>query len=259
VVSAYQLFAINGQNFSNGASIEIGGVPPLSAIIAVNQAVVETPFLLAGQYDVKITNPDGQFAVVPNGITITDTLPPSIYQIEPDSALVGTSVAVTIIGQDFQNGATVEIGGVAVTNVMVVDPFTITGNSPSTLPVGNYNVRVTNPDGQFDQLILSFTVHGTTAIEPLDSNVPEDYQLSQNFPNPFNPATSIRFAVPRSGHVKLAVYNVTGQEVATLVNDVISAGAYQVDFDAQHLSSGIYFYSLQAGSFKQVKKMLLTQ
>lgn len=259
VVSAFQLFTINGNNFSNGASIEIGGVPPASAVIAINQAVVEAPFLLAGQYDVKITNPDGQFALMPNGITITDTLPPSVYQIDPDSAQVGTSVAVTILGEDFQTGATVEIGGVSLTNVTVVDPFTITGNSPSTLPEGNYNVRVTNPDGQFDQLILAFTVYGSTAIEPLDLNVPKDYKLSQNFPNPFNPATNIQFAIPVSGHVKLTVYNVAGQQVATLVNGIISAGTYQVDFDARNLSSGIYFYSLQAGSFKQVKKMLLNR
>ena len=254
-----EFVAINGQNFSNGASIEIGGFPPLSAVIASNQAIVEVPFLTAGQYDVKLTNPDGQFALVPNGITITNTLPPSAFSIDPDSAMVGVSEAVTISGQDFQAGATVEIGGVACTNVNVVNDFTITANSPSSLPVGTYNVRVTNPDGQFDQLILAFRVYTTTGIEPLDLSVPDRYELSQNFPNSFNPTTNIRFAIPHSGQVKLTVYNVAGQEVATLVNAVLSAGAYNVDFDARHLSSGVYFYRIEAGSFMQVKKMLLTR
>lgn len=254
-----EFVAINGQNFSNGASIEIGGVPPLSAVIASNQAIVEVPFLTAGQYDVKLTNPDGQFALVTNGITITDTPPPSAFSIDPDSAMVGVSEAVTISGQDFQAGAAVEIGGVSCSNVVVVNDFTITANSPSSLPAGNYNVRVTNPDGQFDQLILAFRVYSSTAIEPLDLTVPGQYELAQNFPNPFNPTTNIRFAIPQSGHVKLTVYNVAGQEAATLVNGVMSAGTYKVDFDARHLSSGIYFYRIEAGSFLQVKKMLLTR
>lgn len=251
--------AINGQNFSNGASIEIGGVPPLSAVIAVNQAIVEVPFLSSGQYDVKLTNPDGQFALISNGLTITNTPPPSIFDIDPDSALVGTSVAVTLTGEDFQAGAAVEIGGLPLTNVTVLNSSTITGNSPSGLPIGIYNVRVINPDGQIDQLILAFKVYGTTAIEPLGGTLPNQYDLEQNYPNPFNPATHIRFSVPRAGYIKLTVYNISGQTVALLVNEVLPAGNYQVDFQASHLSSGVYFYRLEAEGFQQTRKMLLTR
>jgi hypothetical protein len=87
--------------------------------------------------------------------------------------------------------------------------------------------------------------------------VPETYALGQNYPNPFNPATRIQFSLPSSQFVTLKVYNVLGQEVQTLVNDVQAAGEYSVWFDASRLTSGVYFYRLQAGQFSQTKKMLL--
>lgn len=97
------------------------------------------------------------------------------------------------------------------------------------------------------------------AIEPIDPQVPASYELEQNFPNPFNPSTNIRFAVSQAGPVRLMVYNVLGQLVATLVDEPLAAGKYQVDFDASQLGSGIYFYRIEAGSFSEVKKMLLAR
>ena len=84
-----------------------------------------------------------------------------------------------------------------------------------------------------------------------------DYNLSQNYPNPFNPSTKISWQSPVSAHQTLKVYDVLGNEVATLVNEFRNAGSYEVDFDASKLSSGVYFYKLQAGDFVQTKKMLL--
>jgi hypothetical protein len=83
------------------------------------------------------------------------------------------------------------------------------------------------------------------------------YSLSQNFPNPFNPTTSINFSILKDGLVKLVVYDVLGKEVATLVNDEQSAGNYQVTFDASKLTSGVYFYKLITDKFSDVKKMVL--
>ena len=86
-----------------------------------------------------------------------------------------------------------------------------------------------------------------------------EYNLSQNYPNPFNPSTRISWqSIQSSGVIKtLKVYDVLGNEVATLVNEYRNAGSYEVDFNASSLSSGIYFYRLQAGSFIQTKKMIL--
>jgi hypothetical protein len=90
-----------------------------------------------------------------------------------------------------------------------------------------------------------------------ESGVITDFRLSQNYPNPFNPSTTISWQSPVSGHQTLKIYDVLGNEVATLVNEFRNAGSYEVDFDASKLSSGVYFYKLQAGDFVQTKKMLL--
>jgi hypothetical protein len=81
------------------------------------------------------------------------------------------------------------------------------------------------------------------------------YELSQNYPNPFNPVTYINYSIPKSGFVKLSVFDILGKEVATLVNSNKSEGSYEVIFDASRLSSGIYFYKITVGEFIDVKKM----
>jgi hypothetical protein len=96
-----------------------------------------------------------------------------------------------------------------------------------------------------------------TGITNNSNEIPGNYSLSQNYPNPFNPTTKINFAVPKNDLVILKVYNALGAEVATLVNKNMNAGSYTVDFDASLLSSGVYFYSIQAGSYSFTKKMML--
>ena len=83
--------------------------------------------------------------------------------------------------------------------------------------------------------------------------------MSQNYPNPFNPVTNIRFTLPESfeGNVSLKVYDVTGKEVSTLLNNFLNEGSYSVIFDGSKLSSGIYFYSIKAGSYSDIKRMIL--
>ncbi len=88
-------------------------------------------------------------------------------------------------------------------------------------------------------------------------SVPSEYVLSQNYPNPFNPTTEMSFSIPVSGNTTLAIYNVLGQKVATLVSQELSAGSYKYQFDASNLTSGIYFYKLQSNDYSQVKKMML--
>jgi hypothetical protein len=85
----------------------------------------------------------------------------------------------------------------------------------------------------------------------------EDFILGQNYPNPFNPSTSIEYVVPGNEFISLKVYDVLGNEIATLVNEEKSSGSYQVKFDATGIPSGVYFYKLNAGEFSQTKKMIL--
>jgi len=95
-----------------------------------------------------------------------------------------------------------------------------------------------------------------------EQNLPDDFILYQNYPNPFNPSTKIKFTIPSNvkgqlSNVSLKVYDVLGNEVATLVNEYKPTGSYEIEFDARGLTSGIYFYKLQAGAFSETKKMIL--
>ncbi len=99
------------------------------------------------------------------------------------------------------------------------------------------------------------TLQGITEVE--DATIPREYSLEQNYPNPFNPITNIKFRISDFGFVSLKVYDVLGNEVATLVDEEKPAGNYKVDFSANGLTSGIYFYTLTAGNFKETKKMIL--
>jgi hypothetical protein len=95
-----------------------------------------------------------------------------------------------------------------------------------------------------------------TGVEELPE-LATTFELNQNYPNPFNPATMIKFSIPEASFVTLKVYNVLGQEVATLVNEEMTSGTYEVDFNAMDLTSGIYFYTINAGDFAATKKMML--
>ena len=98
---------------------------------------------------------------------------------------------------------------------------------------------------------------GLTAIRPVAGALPGSFRLEQNYPNPFNPSTTIAFSLPRSETVELVVYNLLGEAVVTLVDETLEAGAYEYDFRAGNLPSGVYFYSLKAGEFNQTRRMML--
>jgi len=106
--------------------------------------------------------------------------------------------------------------------------------------------------------ILEVKQIGVPVLEVLnDSKLLPSFYLFQNFPNPFNPTTTIRYQIPTTELVKLKIYDLLGREMKTLVNEEKTVGNYEIEFDARELTSGIYFYRLQTGDFVQTKKMLL--
>ncbi|NNL20406.1 MAG: T9SS type A sorting domain-containing protein, partial [Ignavibacteriaceae bacterium] len=125
----------------------------------------------------------------------------------------------------------------------------------------NGNPRDSSPD------IGAYESEYSAGVDDDLLGYPSKYALSQNYPNPFNPSTTIRFSIPASSLVTLKVYDVLGNEVATLVSEKKPVGSYEVKFsatggsasggDVYNLPSGIYFYRLQANDFAQVKKMIL--
>ncbi len=107
------------------------------------------------------------------------------------------------------------------------------------------------------QIIGSGTICGNpTDVETEDQiSLPKDFALAQNYPNPFNPSTIIEYQLPKVSNVSLKVYDILGNEIVTLVNENKEAGNYEVEFNASRISSGIYFYKLQADNKTFIKKM----
>jgi len=118
------------------------------------------------------------------------------------------------------------------------------------LTSGSYSYRLKQVD--FDG---SFTYHMLS--ETIEIGSVTTFALEQNYPNPFNPATIINYQIPVEGQVSLKVYDMLGNEVATLVNEITTAGEHQIEFNAGAISSGIYFYRLQSGNFIETKRMML--
>ncbi|RMD91616.1 MAG: T9SS C-terminal target domain-containing protein [Calditrichaeota bacterium] len=94
------------------------------------------------------------------------------------------------------------------------------------------------------------------SVEQLSQSIPENFSLKQNYPNPFNPSTTIEFDIKQATHVKLNIYNILGYKVKTLVNEYLVPGSYKIVFEGENLPSGVYYYTIQAGAFKDTRKMI---
>jgi type IX secretion system substrate protein len=136
------------------------------------------------------------------------------------------------------------------------DGNTVTAFSFYCYPAGNTGFDISNTDPAV-MYIAPVEIDITAVSVGDDLNKNYSYSLNQNYPNPFNPSTKITYTVPETGMVTLKVYDVLGKEVATLVNRVVNSGQHVVNFNAENLSTGIYFYELSAGEFVQTNKMML--
>ena len=146
-------------------------------------------------------------------------------------------------------------------------PFSLEVDKPITIIVG-YTI------GQGDSALNSVTVgkevsafvhqfyqsnfnNNILPVEDEQNLIVDEFKLFQNYPNPFNPSTRIQYTVSSLQFVSLKIYDVLGKEVATLVNEELESGKYEIDFIAGDLPSGIYFYTFRSGFFVKTKKMLL--
>ena len=159
-------------------------------------------------------------------------------------------------------------GGIIWTNEILSD-MSFFGNSPNSdvrfgdyIEMDVYNGRVVpvwtdDRAGGDNQEIYSAVVDYSVGIIQNSSVSPENYNLYQNFPNPFNPSTSIKFDIPKKSFVRVSVYDAIGREVAALVNNDLSPGEYSVDWNAAAFPSGVYFYRINTGQYTEIKKMML--
>ena len=169
----------------------------------------------------------------------------------------GTGQVVDIVyGTGVNNASATGSVGINVapggsTHITSITPGATCASTTFSTTVCNDAVTYNIPSGTF------YRFCDLVGVEPTSNAIPKVFSLEQNYPNPFNPTTVIKFGIPKSGLVKLVVYDLLGRTVETLVNENKEAGNYQVDFNATNLASGVYFYRIEAGDFIAVKKMLL--
>ena len=145
------------------------------------------------------------------------------------------------------------------------DSIRIRAKTTGGVPNGFYTVTVQGNGRALPNAPFTVPVHqrtfvvnvGLVGVTPRSNEVPAQYSLFQNYPNPFNPSTQIRFDIPKSGLVKICVYDITGKKVTELANSYYNAGKYSVDFNATDYSSGVYFYKIEAADFTSIKKMIV--
>jgi hypothetical protein len=196
----------------------------------------------------------------------------------------GQSLTVNFDGGKITTESSSSIGAILLT-FKVNGEFTLTNNTAMTLAQANvdgslkvllYDISTKSISSGLNEIIgVTGNVELVTA-EASDYNgnmlslklsiasLPKEFALSQNYPNPFNPATVIEFALPTASDVSLKIYNLAGQTVATIINGAMPAGYHQVRWDgidaAGHgVSSGVYFYKIDVGTFSETRKMLLVK
>jgi hypothetical protein len=182
----------------------------------------------------------------------------------PGAAYTDASGYISVPAASYTVDVTLPNNPNAVVVTYDVDVTGLAGGSALLVASGFLNPATNQNGPAFGVLIVladgtSFLAPVSTSIEEGTSSLPSRFELKGNYPNPFNPTTNISYSVPTNSEVRLAVYDMLGRQVATLVNGLQAPGTYTVSFDATNLSSGMYLYRLQAGSFTQTQKMMLVK
>ncbi len=190
-----------------------------------------------------------------------------------DASLTGYYQYSPQSGDELTIGVAMALGGTAIGGGSFITTSSVSSYTPFSIPISYYPGHTSNPDSAYIVLVISNPSGGsahvgsTLLLDDLtfsgingvaeQSREPLEFALDQNYPNPFNPSTLIKYSVATDVHVTLAVFNILGERVATLVDGNMPAGSHSVNFDASRLPSGMYVYRLSAGDFVQTKTMTL--
>lgn len=266
-------------NFGVSATDPDGTIPALTtSILPVGASFVDggdgtgifdwTPdFTQAGMYNVIFFAADG-FLVDTEVVTITvqevGNQGPILDPIGPQTTQEGVNLNFAVSATDpdgtipFLGTSILPVGATFADNGDGTGLFDWT---PDLTQGGTYSITFYATDGMLaDFEVVPITVNEsdvTYSSSGSQDNLPDSYSLDQNYPNPFNPTTRIGFAMPEAANVRVEIFNLLGQKVETLLDSRMEAGHHFVDWNASRLSSGVYFYILQAGDFSDMKKMLL--
>lgn len=132
-------------------------------------------------------------------------------------------------------------------------------NKPPNIAVGQVIADALHNASDHIPVFALFKFQSPIGIQPVSNQIPKVFMLSQNFPNPFNPSTKIKFSIPEGGYTKLSVHDITGREIAVPVKENLGRGEYEILFDAARLPSGIYLYRIISGDFIETRKMILVK
>lgn len=134
------------------------------------------------------------------------------------------------------------------------------------MDIGPFSIQQNSQGSSYSETLLGCVVGGVvygdtsffpTGVNQISTEVAEEFNLYQNYPNPFNPETIIKFSLPLASFVKLIIYDAIGREISVIASELLKAGVYESLWDASNFPSGVYFYELSAGEFKERKKMVL--
>ncbi len=265
-MDSLQILTLSGNNFTGAVPSEISNIKKLKYINIHENELIDLPDFSGMPSLTSLTAANNKFTfedIEPNiGISTFNYSPQDSVGERLDTVIsVGESIILTV-----------EVGGTANQYQWLKDGSEINGATDDTLQIesadttdtGVYICKITNTIATNLTLYSKekkINVKGVVGVED-KKRLPENYVLYQNYPNPFNPTTTIKYAIPNVGikntqSVRLIVYDILGNEVATLVNEVQSPGIYKVTFDASNLTTGIYFYKLHTGNFLKIRKMIL--
>lgn len=253
----------------NTVTLSATGVPSGAVWNAGTGDFAWTPnFTQAGSYSVVFTVKDSKNATasITASITVTNVNGAPRFDVAgakqmPDTTIwTGKNFVFTYKAIDPQGDAvSYYLVQPAPENAVIVPSTGVFGWRPVNAQ-GNkkHYIVIAASDGILttNSRIATINVLYDTDVEK-EAGVPTSFELYQNYPNPFNPTTNIKYALPKESRVRINVFNILGQEVATLVNSVMPAGYHSVDFKANNIPSGMYIYKIETESFSQVKKMLL--
>lgn len=182
----------------------------------------------------------------------TDTTGHSFYFTVPDSTFIDDD------GNNTLSYSAVLNNGNNLPSWLNFNPSTRTfSGNPVVTSTDTIKVTVTDTANASASCIFILKIVNPISVRQIHEQIINEYKLSQNYPNPFNPVTNIKFSIPKSGNVMLRVYDMLGKEIDNLYNGYLKAGTYNAFFDANNLSSGIYFYVLKTNSFTERKKMVV--
>ncbi|MGB8294403.1 MAG: T9SS type A sorting domain-containing protein, partial [Polyangia bacterium] len=221
----------------------------------VNKVFVTKPFAINSNSNFSFTEYSG-FADSTVAAQVLGTSGYAAYKVElvdnATNAVIGTIRNTTMKSSNAAASSVVpcilNTRGVGSRTVVVRITYTTNLDSVKTGLMKGY--ATVNPTAGLAKASLNELTLG-------ELDVPTSYALDQNYPNPFNPSTTINYQIPKDGLVTLKIYDALGREVKTLLDEYKSTGKYSVQFDASHLASGVYFYSIHASDFVDVKKMML--